>query len=382
MSRIAMVSLLLPFVYSGVSAQATERDSAGVRIVGQLPGARVKLGPALFQIDGSEDGHEPFFRLNGDGITAHAGGLVVANGGTELRFYTPTGGLRKSAGGRGGGPGEFQLITWVQRIRGDSIEVYDGRLRRISVWTRDGERARETPVSGGMAARAPGAILAVPALPAGALPDGQLLFTSSVSFLPNAGGIARARGWLLRGSPAGPTRDTIAPIAVIDYGPLGSDGRNPPGPVAFMRMLRRAASAEDFAITEGDAYRIEQFDAAGGRTSIRVQRNLEPVRAADRAAWKAEPGRPEPVFPSVFPAYSNLFRDTAGRLWAELFKRPNASTAAWDVFDAKGRLLATVEVQPSVLLVTGDAARVYGIHKDDLDVQTIQAFDVPALIRR
>lgn len=46
--------------------------------------------------------------------------------------------------------------------------------------------------------------------PAGALPDGQLLFTSSVSFYPNSGGIARARGWMLRGSPAGTTRDTIA----------------------------------------------------------------------------------------------------------------------------------------------------------------------------
>lgn len=91
---------------------------------------------------------------------------------------------------------------------------------------------------------------------------------------------------------------------------------------------------------------------------------------------------PEAVFPSVFPAYSNLFRDGAGRLWAELFTRDHAVTAAWDVFEAKGHLLATVEVPKSVQLVTGDSARVYGIRKDEMDVQTIQAFEVPPLIRR
>ncbi|MGH7472033.1 MAG: hypothetical protein ACRENP_29130, partial [Longimicrobiales bacterium] len=169
----------------------------------------MKLGGALFQIDGSEAGHEAFFRLSGDGITAHSGGFVVANAGTELRFYTAAGELRKSAGGRGGGPGEFQFITWVQRIPGDSIEVYDSRLRRVSVWSHDGERGRETLVPGGMSAPAPGAVMSMPAVPAGALPNGQLLFASSVSLFPNPGGIARARGWLLRGSPAGPTRDTI-----------------------------------------------------------------------------------------------------------------------------------------------------------------------------
>ena len=31
---------------------------------------------------------------------------------------------------------------------------------------------------------------------------------------------------------------------------------------------------------------------------------------------------------------------------------------------------------------TGDNTRVYGIHTDELDVRTIQAFEVPAAIRR
>jgi len=366
-----------------LSAQATERDSAGVRIVSQPPGARVKLGSAVLRLDGTESGHDPFFRLDGNSITAHAAGLVVANAATELRFYSPAGELRKMVGGRGGGPGEFQFISWVQRIPGDSIEAYDGRLRRVSVWTRDGERGRETLVPGAMSPPAPGALAAFPAVPAGALADGVLLFTSSVSLFPNPSGIARARGWLLRGAPAGSTRDTIAPIAVIDYGPsVPSGAAGPAQPVAFMRMLRKAVTAEAFAITEGDAYRIEQFDPAGRRTSIRVQRALQNVSAPERDAWKEEQKSVEPIFPLVFPAYGSLFRDVAGRLWAELYPIPNAPSKLWDVFDARGRLLATVEVPTALELVTGDATRVYGIHTDELNVQTIQAFEVPAVLRR
>src|SRR6185369_11121935 len=105
-------------------------------------------------------------------------------------FYSPAGELRKTVGGRGGGPGEFQFISWLQRIPGDSIEAYDGRLRRVSVWTPGGERVRETLVPGGMTPPAPGAVAAFPALPTGALADGALLFTSSVSMFPNAEGIA------------------------------------------------------------------------------------------------------------------------------------------------------------------------------------------------
>ena len=383
MSGRAALLILTVLGYSSAAAQATQRDSAGVTIITQVPGARVRLGRAVLQLDGSEGGREPFFRLSGDGITAHSGGLVVVNAGTELRFYSPTGALLKAAGGRGSGPGEFQIVSWLQRIPGDSIAVYDGRLRRVSVWTRAGERGRETLVPGGMGPRTPGALMTMPALPAGALPDGRLLFTSSVSYFPLASGIGRARGWLLRGAATAAERDTIAPIAVIDYGPFGDGGATPPTQVAFMRMLRRSVTNDGFAVTDGEAYRIEQFDAVGRRTSIRVQRNLQPVRAQDRAALQAkQAGQPDPVFPTSFPAYSNLFRDTAGRLWAELFAAPNAASKSWDVFDAKGNLLATVDVPASVQLVTGDNTHVYGIHTDELDVQTIQAFEVPAAIRR
>jgi hypothetical protein len=382
MRRLSVVFILSAVAFKGVAAQAIERDSAGVRIVTQPPSARVKLGRPVLQVDGAEGGREPFFRLSGDGITAHSDGFVVANAGTELRFYSAAGELRKTAGGRGSGPGEFQIISWLQRIQGDSIAVYDSRLRRLSVWTRTGERARETPVPGGMMPPAPGAVAAVPAMPTGALHDGLLLFTSSVSYFPSAGGIARASGWLLRGSPTESKRDTIASIAVIDYGPLGSSGPPLPTRVAFMRMLRRSVTPDGFALTEGDAYQIEQYDPAGQRTSIRVRRSLQPVRADHVAAWKAKQPGANAVFPNVFPAYSNLFRDRAGRLWAELFPLPDAATSAWDVFDPKGRLLATVEVPVSVELVTADATRVYGIHTDDLDVQTIQVFEIPTSIRR
>ncbi len=107
------------------------------------------------------------------------------------------------------------------------------------------------------------------------------------------------------------------------------------------------------------------------------------MRAEDRAAWRAQQPAGEPLFPTAFPAYTELWHDTAGRLWAELFRPPTAAIAMWDVFDANGRLLVTIETPARLRLVAADSTRVYGISKDELDVEMVQAFDLPALpVRR
>ncbi|MCZ6857663.1 MAG: hypothetical protein O7F70_06650, partial [Gemmatimonadetes bacterium] len=56
-----------------------------------------------------------FFNVAG-AVRLSDGRLVVANAGSyELRFYTASGTYQTHAGRQGGGPGEFERISWIQR---------------------------------------------------------------------------------------------------------------------------------------------------------------------------------------------------------------------------------------------------------------------------
>lgn len=63
------------------------------------------------------------------------GGVVVGNAGTrQLRVYDDHGRFVRSVGRYGGGPGEFQDITEIFDVHGDSIGVLDRAAHRISFY--------------------------------------------------------------------------------------------------------------------------------------------------------------------------------------------------------------------------------------------------------
>jgi hypothetical protein len=72
--------------------------------------------------------------------------IVVANTGTqELRFYDASGKFVTRAGGRGGGPGEFQFLQRVYEWAGDSIMAYD-ESRQVSFFDGSGQFARSVRI--------------------------------------------------------------------------------------------------------------------------------------------------------------------------------------------------------------------------------------------
>jgi hypothetical protein len=74
------------------------------------------------------------------------GRVVVANAGSaELRFFDAAGRYLRSAGGRGGGPGEFRWLTGLYPYGADSLLAVDGAGNRISVFDTSGTFARLTP---------------------------------------------------------------------------------------------------------------------------------------------------------------------------------------------------------------------------------------------
>lgn len=70
------------------------------------------------------------------GVTSVArlpdGGVVVANGTRELRFFDASGSFRFSRGRQGEGPTEYRTLERVRRGGPDTLLVFDGAQRRIS----------------------------------------------------------------------------------------------------------------------------------------------------------------------------------------------------------------------------------------------------------
>ncbi len=123
------------------------RDSAGVRIVENLRGTwtipwRVGAQPLLTIGSIGGDPDQELDQVTG-AVRIMGDRIVVANGGRlELLFYDGDGNLLRRAGGRGGGPGEFQSLEWLSRYGSDSILALDAWGHRVSYFDSEGNFGR------------------------------------------------------------------------------------------------------------------------------------------------------------------------------------------------------------------------------------------------
>lgn len=88
------------------------------------------------------DPAQELYRVSG-AVRLADGRIVVANSGSsELRYFDSTGGYLRSVGRRGGGPGEFTGDLKLLPYHGDSLLVWDARLRRFSLFAFNGAFVR------------------------------------------------------------------------------------------------------------------------------------------------------------------------------------------------------------------------------------------------
>lgn len=80
-------------------------------------------------------------------VLRHRQRFLVVDG-ERLLLFNADGSLAKSIGGHGAGPGEFQDINGLCHFAGDSILVFDYRLRRYSVFDQAGVHVRTEPIPG------------------------------------------------------------------------------------------------------------------------------------------------------------------------------------------------------------------------------------------
>lgn len=332
------IALLLAFGGLGgcepvpsLPAGMTTRDSLGIEIVENRAPAEVRapwiLDTSSVVNIGSQSA-DPAQEFSGFVIPVllSDGRIVVANGGTgELRFFGPDGKWEKSVGRRGGGPGEFENLGWLDAGVGDTLRTYDWGLRRLSVFSAEGAFIRPVSLLTGGEVSSP--------RPLGMLRDGRL--------------IALSQNAVTLESRPGAGRDTV-PLFALDLvrGVADSLGRFPSheymihtgkgsvsaGSLPFgkdlhvlahgSRVYVGTANAPEVLVlgTDGRVERVVRWTAAS------VPVTLEDIEAYTRAiSQEFGPGQEErrerfllrlkeTPFPKLKPAYAGLLGGPEGSI--------------------------------------------------------------------
>lgn len=393
--RLLACTVVLATACTGDSPDATSlataivRDSAGVTIVENpaLPDdapAAWTVGSAPMLEIGVLDGAEEYqlFRVQDAHILTDGRIAVVNSGSQEVRIYDADGVYTDTWGGRGEGPGEFMAPTTLSLWPGDSVAVWDLRLRRLSVFTSDGVLGRTLtfPANEDMSQPSFRHVL----------PNGTVVASMSVSLAAEE-------------LATGMTRTPVA-VAVVDaegtlLAPLGEH----PGREGFIRIgenqiaifrlpfyrdLIIEAAGSSSIISPTDRFELKFWADSGALT--RIVRVAQPVRLLTDADREAELERrvaaaPEEARPGVrsgfqdipmpdtLPAFSGVVADNSEHVWVQLFRlAADEGPTQWIVLDPEGQALGRMEFPEGFTVFEIGEDYVLGSAKDDLDVEVVQ----------
>lgn len=387
---------------ASMQSKATVRDSAGMTIVENQPGGgwpedegwRLSDQPVL-DIGVFEGGDVYQLHNAVDALRLSDGRIVVANAGThELRFYASDGSHVRSVGRQGGGPGEFEQISRLDRLAGDTIAVWDSEALRLSSFAPDGEFVRS--VSPALAGQGIGQEHH------GTFGDGSFVLRPAfvTSVLAGGDGLRRdTTAYTRYDGTNGAFLDTIAvtpgrEVFVQPSGDLFSVSIMP-----FGRASHLSVHGDHAYVGVSDRFEIRVVDSdAMIRRIIRVDTELTPVTDADvrryaqaNAADKLPPEErddPDAVRtmiqtmlrrprPETFPTFNALVVDDVGVLWVRESERPGSEGPEhWIVFDTDGRLLGTVQMPRGFQVLQIGPDFVLGQARDNLDVERIRLFEL------
>jgi hypothetical protein len=391
------VSLLLPVAAcnggeGGGSAGFAVRDSAGIRIAESTApqwkeGAGWMLSAEPTLDIGVVDG-APEYQLSQvrDALRLASGQIAVANAGSqEIRFFDESGKYLRSVGGEGGGPGEFQMLSWIRALPGDTLVVYDPRLLRLTTFDPQGTFVGSTNLE---LKAEKGHHLS----PAGQFADGTLFVQLGQVFSPGEvkSGVVRDPVSYLRYSTAGALLNPVAHLRGSEAFVESDEKSLAVSGLIFGRSPEYAVAGNRVFAADNDTYEIGVYGMDGKLVElIRWRAEPHPVTRADFDAMirKGTESMDNPSLrqrftamfekmpvPSTLPAFSNLEVDSEGNLWVQEYPAPAAEGTEWTVFDAEGRMLGAVSMPDRFrpMRIGGDS--VLGVWKDELDVEHVRMY--------
>jgi len=368
-------------------ASSTVRDSAGIQIVestapawGKEEAWRVDSEPIL--TIGVSEGPEEYqlFRAFSPLRTSRGEIAVVNSGSLELRFYNLEGRYLRAVGRKGGGPGEFAMMSELWRSGEDSLVVFDFGNNRLSVHGIDGSFGRTMRLE---------QVTAATPLPRGVFADGSILaFWHLVSSGPTAEGMQRIPRMYGIWNADGAFIDSLARLPgsetfSVRVGAEQSVSTGRP----FGRQPVVVAGGDRWYYGPSDRYEIE-VRAMDGTLERLIRRPIpnRPVTdaliaererrvrefRAERGITSGTPFDDIP-YPADMPPYEELRLDAGGHLWVAYY-RLEGEPIRWAIFDPEGRWLGDVETPSGGRVWDIGDDYILGVWQDEMDVQQIRMY--------
>ena len=371
-------------------------DSAGIEVVANPPEGtwtdadRWTLTEDLrIGASGGEAIYQ-FGRISGIAPLPDGRLVVVDQQAQEVRIFSPGGEHLRTLGGPGSGPGEFGNQAGPALIGvGDTIYIPDLANQRVNRFTPEGEPLGSfaLDLSAGF--------------PIAWQDDGTGRIVSQTRPLNLPGQPADSMDLFVRRGAGGAITDTLFSVP---SGRTFSFGEGGPS-FQFFSPEPVWALVGDSRLLFGmnDAYSLTLYGPDGTpERIIRMAYERRPVTDADQGLitdgmvrlWR-EFGLSGPQldamragigFAEFYPAFATVQGGPAGSIWVQHLRLPGEFTAeerenfnpqlgfgssTWDVFDPEGRYLGRIEMPDRFQPLRFVDDRIYGIWRDELDVQYV-----------
>jgi hypothetical protein len=379
---VALSTLLLGCSSGDLSSGSSAvRDSLGIRIVenGEASAGEWSVADEpLFTVGWEEGG--PMFTWPQSGLILPDGGALIGEFQDGMIYRIGADGTVVETWGRKGeGPGEYQALDAIL-LRGDSILVSDGRMRRVTILAPDGN-VRTTSQPGSFLHQA-SAILS----------DGRLLFVPGDGY----GMVAETTpGWVFETQPIlavdleRETVDTLADLPHLRRWYATAAGS--PGPINVVG--RAGGFSEGFAWARSDRPEVHWYDESGSLVQIArwdeepmplssewrdrmariyeesyLSRGADEAFVADQLA-ELDVGLDRHGGP--LPYWRSFVVDRQGNAWLSEYDVAGEPSTTWRVIDRDGRMIGWIELPGvmAILDITDD--RVLTMQHDELEVPAL-----------
>jgi hypothetical protein len=384
--------LLAALLHAGCGAPrerdaVTERDSAGITIVENAqpalpPEASWRIDPEPVVRIGTAEGEAAYLlHIVRQAVRLDDGRIAVMNGGTqEVRFYDAQGRHLHSVGGRGGGPGEFEFVTAMLRMDGDSLLLGDANNARFTLLDADGRFVRSHPADWRRVSVR------------GRRADGRLaLVQYADAQLATATGYQRVPRHAVLFEAGGTREDTVATLPGGEEFRVDVGGGVANYEVPFGRQQHVAVHGDRIYNGTGDTFEIEVRSTDRGLERL-IRAALPPraVTSADVERWRSahlERAANNPRFrpaverllseapvPRTMPAYSALHVDRESNVWARAYAPADEPATQWQVFDPAGRWIGAVELPDRAIVTEIGDDYVLVVARDELDIESVRLY--------
>lgn len=338
--------------------------------------------------------------VDGLGALAEVFKVVIGPGGeilaaqpttASIAVFDSTGAYHSDMGGRGSGPGEFQVVA-AMGWTGDTLWAMDAGASRLNLFDRNLQFVRTiTPrfsdLPEGVARAFPGplmadgSLLAIPMmLPGSAAPHPLILVDEAGSVLRTLPPVSQEGSTVMVDRGDG----QLLPISnPWDDAPLWTVGGGGESIVIVHRPI--AESAEDGSLRivrlalSGDTlldreyrYNPRSVDAAASESVYRraaadLGQASTPVEEVARRIRDAAPA------PAFHPTVTELIAGDDGAIWLRR-EAGGGAEQEWQRFSESGEMQGTVRLPASLRVHGADGRRLWGVTRDELDVNFVEVY--------